>query len=101
MVRRSDAEWKKEVKGAFQDWDGKCFRCGGKAVSVHGIHQHGAVVPVCKKCHDDIHQEERRVSKAAREARKVVDPRAVRAKPKAPVRARKAKPSYDDIPEGC
>ncbi len=101
MVRQSKSEWNKQVEQVIADWDGKCYKCGKPATGVHGIHQHGTIVPVCRKCHDDIHHAERVAVKAHREAYNVVSPDAVRAAPKGAVRARAMKPSYDDIPDGC
>jgi hypothetical protein len=70
-----DKAWERKVRRAKQRTGGKCYRCGAPATGVHGLHgrhDEGALVAVCKKCHDNIHEEERKKTREYREQTKTV-----------------------------
>jgi hypothetical protein len=100
-------EWNKVVNRVVREAKGRCHYCGAPSNRVHGVrgnHDEGAMIVVCKKCHDKIHNEERNIYRIHRSGVwNKEDMDYVEAQPRSHrVRAKAAKPSsMDDIPEGC
>lgn len=99
------SEWNKAINQIIRDAHHKCIYCGKNANSVHGVrgnHNIDSIVVVCKECHDRIHNEERTIYRIHRGNVIWNKDGVIEAAPRTHrVRAKAAKPSYDDIPEGC
>lgn len=57
-------KWKRKKKRVYKFKGKNCWRCGGKATQIHhrsyknfGNEKDRELIPVCKKCHKEIHKQ--------------------------------------------